>query len=113
MYYLQNKKISKFFNFFSKKVLTNKKRCDILITSTGQSNTKKRKEDNIMWYVNYHSAPDIKKVIETAEKAKKNGVKSIIQETQERNNCIYVFTDGFEHRGKQIEHWNNQNLIDP
>ena len=56
-----------------------------------------------MWYINYHSAPDIKKVIETTEKAKKNGIKSIIQELQEHNNCIYVFADGFEYNGKKLD----------
>lgn len=55
-----------------------------------------------MWYVNYHSAPDIKKVIETAERVKKNGVKSTIQELQVHNSCIYVFADGFEHNGKNL-----------
>lgn len=56
-----------------------------------------------MWYINYHATPDLKKVIETTEKVKKNGIKSIIQETQEHNNCIYVFADGFEYNGKKLD----------
>ena len=56
-----------------------------------------------MWYVNYNAVPDVKKVIESIEKAKKDGVKSTIEQLQERNNCRYVFADGFEHNGKKLD----------
>ena len=56
-----------------------------------------------MWYINYNAAPDIKKVIEITEQVKTNGIEKTIQELQERNNCRYVFSDGFEYDGQKLD----------
>lgn len=55
-----------------------------------------------MRFVNYHATQNIKKVIEASEKLKKNGIKTLIKETQEDNNCVYLFADGFEYSGKKL-----------
>lgn len=56
-----------------------------------------------MWYVNWHGAPNLIKAIETMERAKKEGIKKIIEETQSRKECRYVFTDRFEYNGEKLD----------